>query len=535
MRETQPVTRRQRSLPVAAILLLMAVGCALLLGLPGRTVATKYLYDLFIFLDGAHRIVAGQVPSLDFHTALGPLTFYIPAAGAWLSGHLGGAMPTGMALLILALAPAIAHVLASRLQAVIALPFGAFLLLVLAAPVNLGESVTSLSFAMFYNRIGWAALAVLLVMYLQPREGRRRDWADAACGALLTLVMAYTKATYGLVALAFLGFLLLADPRQRRWAGLALGLTLVSAILVELAWGGTRAHIEDLVLANKVSGTRTFHDLALGFLRHLADYVLVAILVGFALRRTRSMRDLLFFGFCAGPGLLIMSQNAQPWGIVTLHAGAAVAAEMLLRPRGSAGSMPAGDGPPPAVRTGFAPNGLAAGTPLLLLALLLPTAVHCAIGLGLHAGLAAARAGESIGMPGYEGVRLVRLWSETDQHFSAQYLTSLRDGAEALASLDAPSRVSVLDFVSPFSAGLGLEPPRGDSAWLHWGRNVDEAHFIPPEQLFRDVRILMVPKWGIYNVPLIGLYGEAVERSFEPVRETEFWTVHSRRAQPEVR
>ncbi|CAA9306829.1 MAG: FIG00986277: hypothetical protein, partial [uncultured Microvirga sp.] len=98
----------------------MAVAGALLLALPGETVTTAYLNDLFIFLDGAHRIMAGQVPNRDFHTPLGPLAFYIPAAGYWLSGTLGGAMPTGMALSMIALAPAIAHVLASRLQPVIA-------------------------------------------------------------------------------------------------------------------------------------------------------------------------------------------------------------------------------------------------------------------------------------------------------------------------------------------------------------------------------------------------------------------------------
>ena len=67
--------------------------CALLLAGPGRTVTTAYVNDLFIFLDGAHRVASGQVPNRDFHTALGPLVYYIPAAGLLLSGHLGAAMP----------------------------------------------------------------------------------------------------------------------------------------------------------------------------------------------------------------------------------------------------------------------------------------------------------------------------------------------------------------------------------------------------------------------------------------------------------
>jgi hypothetical protein len=40
-----------------------------LLIIPGGTVVAKHLNDLFIFLDGAHRIVSGQVPNRDFHAA----------------------------------------------------------------------------------------------------------------------------------------------------------------------------------------------------------------------------------------------------------------------------------------------------------------------------------------------------------------------------------------------------------------------------------------------------------------------------------
>jgi hypothetical protein len=158
------MTFARPTLPIATLIAGFAAVCALVLALPRTTVTTIYVNDLLIFLDGAHRIASGQVPNRDFHTALGPLVSYIPGAGYWLSGTLGGALPGGMALALVALAPAVAHILATRLRPVIALPFAAFLILVLAAPVNLGESIASLSFAMFYNRIGWAALAALLVM-----------------------------------------------------------------------------------------------------------------------------------------------------------------------------------------------------------------------------------------------------------------------------------------------------------------------------------------------------------------------------------
>jgi hypothetical protein len=507
---TPPIWRR----PATGILL-VALACALALALPGETVTTAYVNDLFIFLDGAHRIAAGQVPNRDFHTALGPLVFYIPAMGYWLAGHFGGALPVGMALLVLAMAPVLAHVLTSRLAGVIALPFGIFLLLILAMPKNLGEGIGSLSFAMFYNRVGWVALAALLVMHL-PARGRRLGqlWLDGFCATFLTVILVYTKVTYGLVALAFLSFVLF-DQRQRLWAASAIAGTVLTAIVVEFFWRSSSAHLADLMLTGRVSALRRPEDLALAFLRHLADYVLFGILVVFALWRSRRLRDMLFFGFCAGPGLLILNQNSQPWGIITLHAGAAVAAEVILR------SLP----PVEAGR-----RTLAAGAPLLLLALVLPTAIHSFLALGLHASLAVARAGEPFGLPAFDRVRLARQWSPADDPLTTAYLDSVRAGARALAALPMqPKQVSVLDFANPFSAGLNLPPPRGDSAWLHWGRNVSAEHFLPPEQLLGDVEVLMIPKWGINHIPLRELYQSYVADAFEPVVETESWILHLRR------
>jgi hypothetical protein len=503
------MTLARPALPVRTLILAFAAVCALALALPRMTVTTVYVNDLLIFLDGAHRIASGQVPNRDFHTALGPLVSYIPGAGYWLLGTLGGALPGGMALVTLLLAPVIAHVLATRLRPILALPFGAFLIAVLAAPVNLGESIGALSFAMFYNRIGWAALAALLVMYLRPvAEGRRRLALDAFCAAALTLAMLYTKVTYGAVAVAFLVFMLL-DARQRAWAAAAI-------VLVEAFWRSSLAHVADLILASKVSGARPIDDLIEVVLRHIPDFAFFGMLAGLAIWRSRSVLDLLFLALCAGAGVLIANQNSQPWGIISLYAGAAVAAELVLRSQ--------------ALNPG-AERHLAAGTPLLVLAIILPTLLHCVAALGLHTALAVRQAGESFGIDKLERVRLVRLWSPGEHALQKAYLESLRDGARALAGLEPkPTRVSVLDFANGLSAGLGLAPPRGDSAWLHWGRNVDDAHHIPPEELFGGVEVLMVPKWGVNHAPLFQLYGAYVQQTFEPVRETAGWTVHRRRA-----
>jgi len=510
----------ETKIPVRALLLVVAASCAFLLMLPGVTIVTSYLNDLFIFLDGAHRIASGQVPNRDFHTALGPLSFYIPALGYWASGTMGGAMPFGMAFTTLFLALPVAHVLGTRLRPLIALPYGMFLLLVVAVPVNLGESVSDLSFAMFYNRIGWAALGVLLAMYLQP--ARRNAWQvtlDAACATALTLLMLYTKITYGVVALAILAFLLLV-PRQRLWAALSFGLILVCGLVIEGFWQASLSHFEDLRLTSQVSGSRSFMDLMAALRQNVFEYAVLAIVANLVLWRTRTLLDLAFFGLCALPGLLIQSQNAQPWGILTVHAGVVVGTAMLLRIEG--------EHFPQALKT--SPSSAAAV--LLSAVLVIPTTVHCFIALSLHTAWGMAREGQALELPRFGEIRLISPWLSGKRTLMHTYIESIEDGARSLESLTIkPEKVSVLDFANPFSAGFALPPSNGDSAWLHWGRNVSATHFIPPKQLFADVQVLMVPKWGINPAPLLDLYGSFLEEAFEPLQETEGWIVLGRRSQ----
>jgi hypothetical protein len=514
--------------------LIVAAVLALLLAVPAQTVTTKYVSDLFVMLDGIHRVVSGQVPNRDFHTALGPLAYYVPGAGYLISGTLGAAIPVGMGALILVLAPIIAQVIGSRLHVAIALPFAAFLLLILAVPINLGEGVTSLSFTKFYNRIGWVALATLVVMYLHPRQVRAaQDRLDAICGAALTLVTIYTKATYGLAALAFLVLFVLLDPRRRRWAALSIGLILVSGLIVEAFWRSSMAHVADLLLAWRVDGglRGTWGQIFDHLLSNLPDFVLLGLVAGVAVWRTRSVRDMLFYAFCAVAGFLIINQNFQVWGIITLHAAAAVAAETILRTSPEWGY-------PGAHRW-----SLRAGTKLLFLALVLPTIAHCTLALGLHVVAAVTRSGEELAFENIDRIRLAQLWTWDDNETATAYLRTVRDGAHALASLQPPpSGVLALDVANPFSAAMGLEPPRGDVAGLLWGRTMNAAHHPAPEDMFAGVQVVMEPRLGEptgASQPsspaenLRGLYGAYIAAHFEFLQETTHWRVHRRRERPD--
>ncbi|ANL50307.1 hypothetical protein AMC87_PD00180 (plasmid) [Rhizobium phaseoli] len=511
----RPAARLRRLLSAEIAIIIASLVCAAMLALPARTINAAFINDVLIFIDGAHRIALGQVPNRDFHTALGPLVFYIPAAGYFLSGNFGAAIPLGMAIVLVAFIPAMIRVLVSRLGPPLAAALGIFLILILAAPINLGSSIWYPSFAMFYNRIGWVALGLLLVMYLAPQsQSRHNDIADALAAAFLLLVSFYTKMTYGLAGTGLI-LIILFDRQQRRWGVVTLLLTGLAMVVIEYFWRGTAQHIEDLRAAARVSGGHDVGSILKNLRENLSDLTVFAAVAWLAVWRSRSLRDLLFCGFCAGAGVALINQNAHSWGIITLYCGATVLAQKTawLQP-GNLGT--------PAGHVARAAGAL----PLVVILFLLPPIVHHSAAVALHTALAAEKAGQSLGLPRFDDLREVDPpGGEPD--FIRRYLDDIVSGGALLQSLPVPAeRVFVLDFANPFSAGLGIRPPAGDTAWLHWNRNINEKSYIPPDVLFADVKIVMVPKTGINSLPLQELYGPFLSANFHVVRKTSEWTIY---------
>lgn len=505
------------SSPVALTVAITAAVCCMLLVLPGATVSSMYLNDLLIFLDGGYRVVHGQVPNRDFHTALGPLTFYIPGLGYWLTGRLGMAMPVGMSAFILLVAPIVIHVLQTRLRPLLAVPLGVFLILLLATPMNTGEIVTKISFAMFYNRIGWAVLALLLVMHLQPESpGRWQGALDIFSATVLTLILLYTKMTYGVVAVGFL-LVTVLQQSQRRWAVSAIALCVLAGLLVEAFWGGTRAHIGDLVAATNVSGVTEWQIYVRSFLKTSGEYAIFLFFVALSLWYRFRITDVLFYGLCACAGFALLNQNFQINGVVTLLVAVIVAAEILSRHLHPDRMIP-----------------LAQGASLAAIVLMLPIGLSSAMGIGVHAALAITKQGVPLGTPNGEGVRIVNMLNRDQFAFYRDYGKTLETGSRLLASLDVPpSRVLNMDFVSPFTSLAGLRPPQGGSAWMHDDRNFDTEHHLPADEMLGGVDVVMIPKKPASESTtekMEKIYGSYLDQHFLLIRVTDHWRLYQRRS-----
>lgn len=502
-------------------LLIVGIIFALLLGIPGVTVTTRLLEELFAILDGVHRLAWGQVPNVDFRSAVGPLAYYIPGFGYWLTGSFGAALPLGMAFLLLPMGAMLAYLLPSRLTPGLALPFGVFLLLILAVPMNLGDAVNALSFGQFYNRVGWVGLALLLVMFLTPLPQASHSIAlDAFCAAALTLLLLYFRATYGLAAIAFLVFML-TDRHQWRWAGAALLVGAIAAVLIELVWHGSLAYWQDVLMAFSAGGwlRGTPAQLLELFLGNFADYVLLGLLTGIALWRRFDLRLLVFVALCGAAGFWLLNQNDQRWGILAIHAVSAVLAESIIRDMATERGRPSGS------------LVNAAGIKLYLFGFVFPTMVHCAIALTLHAGTAVVSGGQALALPRLESVRLADLWTPGDFGGSKWYLGLVEDGLGAIGSLSqTPAPLLVLGGPNPFALALDLEPPRGDVANLRWGSSQNENYHTAPEQLLSGVTTVL-ERTAAGGIGTMGpVYLPLVHQNFKLVARTANWIIFQRAA-----
>jgi hypothetical protein len=146
---------------VAAFAVAQLAVLSFLLLSPGRTYTGMYVHDLMVFFDGAHRVLSGQTPNSDFHTPLGPLAYLFPALGLSLGGALGRMMPVATVVFAAVITPILIYVSTSRLKAPLAFLFSLYVLFLVMAPLNPGDDWRHVSFAMFYNRFGWAALSIL--------------------------------------------------------------------------------------------------------------------------------------------------------------------------------------------------------------------------------------------------------------------------------------------------------------------------------------------------------------------------------------
>lgn len=501
----------------AGFLVVFAVAAAALF-LPGRLFSREMTWDLLFNLEGAWHLANGHTAYVDFHDPLGVLGFQLTRTGFLLVGPRPIAFVVGECLALAVLGTAALGATARRLPLLPALIVLTSLVLLMLLPANVGDPPHSYSFAMSYNRLGWALLLVLsVVLFLPPAAGHESPVADLLLAGAICVACFHVKVTY---AAGALGAVAVApwiaphlQPYRRFWGLLVLALVAFAALpshraYLHDAWviGGSRARTDLYYLVNTMVADR-------------AEYTVLALAVGLLtwlwLAGHATAAPMCAAATVSALGAAVLTQNAQdadiPLGIVVwllVYRTLATVTQRLPRRERAL---------------------------LLALALLWP-AMSIGSDVKVFAGYVRAATARDVVVAGagtqIEGLAVAPRNAEEPSSSvegaatQVAYLRSLLAAARALEGTRA--RVLVLDQVNPLPFVLGYPPPRGGVLWLGPSAPDREAAAV-----FQDVDVVLVPRRSSNPAVTrlaLDAYGAHVAREFPHVETLPDWTLHRRAA-----
>jgi hypothetical protein len=531
-----PATRRfaPADLAVTAIVLLGLVGVSLVLVAHGAVFFSQWAGDLFIPMEGALHIRAGQWPHRDFVTPVGSLWYAIHvlpglivpfSARVTIWANLIVAMVTAFAALAVCLGR-----MPRWLAALCAFTIGVIAL----SPRQIGEDFQHISNNASYNRYCWALIGAIALAALLPAPGRRREWADGVVAGLLIAACFYIKVTYAAAGLGFLGLALVTTRGFAGWRFVAVAgsVALVTVLAAGIVTGDLPGYFADMhtavvVLPNTARPIQARLLLEVG-MPGLVLVGLTGLLVG-----ARPDRLLDFFG----PGL---------WaGSLAGLAGIVIAIQ----------NHPEPENPllPPALLICWVGARSRPGKPYrfaewlglvaVCIGFLFPLTTDLrAVGWTVVAPVDAGPATRWLAGTDVADLRIGTRFTATKvpPHpvipVSDTQVLAGWDEAVGLLRPHIHGRhdAVVLPFIwsNPFPLMLGLPPVRHEVAWWDPMRTFNPAHSPDPVLLLGNVDFVLVPH---HHIPgdttevMWAAYGTLVLRDFKPAGHTPQWDLWARR------
>ncbi|MEZ6030278.1 MAG: hypothetical protein R3C46_11065 [Hyphomonadaceae bacterium] len=543
----------------AAYALLLMAGYLAFLWSPA-SVFTVITHDSLIFFDSTYRISNGLVPSSDFPTALGAAQLYLPAWAAWLIGGYGGSVELASVWVALGLGLACAVVGAWRFPVgMTAVLLGiVFLVTVPAAMLERwgGESQTlingeteilpdNLSWAMFYNRWGWATLFPLF-MALAPRRDPEASPGIAEI-AVLSAVLAFMfwlKVSYFAVGLGAAAVYAFLNPAPWRTLALGAGMTAGGILAIGLMTGNLLAYLNDILLAGKVSGART--ESLLGLIRRNLLEMLFALapLGVLAVIRRFTWKDGVVAGFMLAASMFAINQNGQLENMTSL---------VVLAAYGAVRVFAEADAQRVARVAAVGAFAMLAASQVLDRGMVLIDHAYAILREEARepAEWAALPAFRNVYVPERESMfnrainksetpeeRIHNIWlsgqyGRRQELRQGEYMETLLAGVEDLKRVVRRGEtVNTLDMTNPFPFLMNLRAPKGGWLTLHMNRTISEDVHPAPEVMFADSDHVMIAKMSMVQSTadlMKQVYGDWLDANYGERVETLYWTRWSHR------
>lgn len=532
----------------------LAIYVVYVLVLNNRTYANVMAHDVFLFIDGAYRVSQGSIPHIDFVSALGAINFLGPY---WLSGNdLILALPRFVGSVSACLILMAMYVGYTRLNIVLAFLLVTFITILTAAPSNLGQPHDFITFAMFYNRLGYGVLVNLFLLTL-PIANPRPLYAkcETVLVACALLFLFHLKITFfaAAVGVLTLGSLISTKP-QSIVVGAGLFLLVLLAIYIfkpefypaylhDLLDAGASRTSEGAKLEKTAEECLKASKIEL-FLSAASTYLIFA-----NRRKIRNANIVVFFYlFTITVSFLLILLNAQK-AFLVLPVAISFHATSLLQQTWMHQQERAG-------------SNSFMWSLLISIIVATPFTYEKASSLDRYR-RASHEKHQVVEVPNklsnfvieetkkpsllkYFETNGVTVPNDVVRELSVflgarqeilqpDYLYSITEGSKELKAVmkeNGTGPVVTFDFANPFPALLDLPSCKRDYLWLHPYVNISEQHHLAANIVLASAKYIAIPKFPVFkeSTELANdIYGGYVKNHFRKVQSSELWEFWERR------
>ncbi|MEZ2131386.1 MULTISPECIES: hypothetical protein [unclassified Sinorhizobium] len=552
---SQSVGERDRSLastwrtdfawPLLTSFSVLAIGAFCLLIAPTVIMAP---WDMFILLDGGWRIFNGEIPHNDYYTPIGPLVYWLSAAGMYVAGPSLKAVSLGILFFLGVAAPWAMTVFFRKLPGYFAFLLALFLVLLIVATRPLGYSPSTTTYAMIYNRYGWVLISILMVqLFLRNQEESRTaaSFDAVSAGALLALLF-ICKVSFFVVGFPALVLACILRPELRRVAWKAACSFGAVCFLAWLVTGiNPQDYLKDLSFAAKSQSLGLRFLWLKNSLHANVVPVLLLALCWFLLvaagywRKTITLADAIrcsiVFWFLLAGGMFITVGNASERSDVPLFLVTAVI--LFVGVSRSEIPMRARDG---GTRTRFIHYGFAAA---VIAFFFVGTAGKDALSLANTYFAGERQKTEPDFSEKFDAPYLSDFTIPADSQWQTAYSRAgevpsrINEGLELLRRhVAADDQVVTLALTDPFSFALDLVPAKGAPLWWDLGISFTRKNYPSPETVFANadyvIYPLTSPQAGCCQetvTTLLDLYGGFLGEHFTRADASAHWVLLRRR------
>ncbi len=481
--------------------------------------------DALVLLDGAWRIVNGQIPHRDFYLALGPLEFLIGAGGMWLTHFTPKGLSVGIAIAGACVGIWAWGIARQRMPPVTASLVASWATLMATCPAALDSTPNAVGCDMIYNRLGYALLGIVLVECAFV-DVHGRFWGGVSSGAILVLLLFLKLNFFGAAVLLLLVTVPIRRQEVRRLWGILAGATAVLASFSVYLRFALRAFIADMWLATQARSRSLSLRETAGVIPGSGSVATLLILTVLTVllvspgrfRHSQGVRTILLACMTIAVSGLLRSTDALEIGLHLLALWGVILVAQLAAAYPEAREKAA-------------------------------VAVLAAVGLG---GIAATFYTDGLAMRALLKYRLTPRWSAgtsiagyrmeglrffDDPDIYAMYSDNghryaiyVSDGVQLLESLSSPTeKVGTVGFHNPFSYVLRRKPATGGSPFLLLGNNVQLAHLPDPQRMFGNADLIMEPhSHHSSDQQLEDAYRPYLLQHYSLAGQSQWWTLYRR-------